>query len=326
MSHLETTFAGLQLKSPLIMGSCGLTKDIGKIVDISSKGVGAIVLKSLFEEQIIYDINKALSYNSDFTNANEYIAEYSRHNNLHNYLLLLKEAKDKTDIPIIASINCYNDREWISFAKDIENTGADALEVNVFFLPIDKNMSSAKYEQTYFDLLISLRKHVKIPIIFKLGSHFTNLPYVANRLNAGGISGLTLFNRFYEPDIDIDNLKLTASEIFSHPIESHRVVRWLALLSDKVKGLDISASTGVHDGKTAIKYLLAGAATVQLCSVVYKKGADIIPQIIAEIEQWMEEKKFDSIASFRGIMSYKSIPDPTMYERAQFVKYFARLE
>ncbi|HOG20422.1 MAG TPA: diguanylate cyclase, partial [Salinivirgaceae bacterium] len=157
-------------------------------------------------------------------------------------------------------------------------------------------------------------------------NNFTNLTYLANRLNANGISAITIFNRFYEPDIDVNNLKLTAAEIFSYPSESRKVIRWLALLTDKVKGLEISASTGVHDRETAIKYLLAGATTVQLCSVIYKNGISIISEIIDGISKWMESKKIDKISDFRGMMSYKQISDPTIYERAQFIKHFSNFE
>jgi len=325
MPNLETTFAGLKLKNPIIVGSSGLTNSVDKIQEIAQKGAGAVVLKSLFEEQIIHDVNSTLKH-STYPGAEDYIAEYIKSNNINTYINLIKEAKAKTDIPIIASINCQNSTKWVTFAKNIESAGADALEVNVYFLPIDKNKLSSEYEQTYFDLLKSLKENTKIPLIFKLGNNFTNLTHLANRLNANGISAITIFNRFYEPDIDVNNLKLTAAEIFSHSSESRKVIRWLALLTDKVKGLEISASTGVHDKETAIKYLLAGATTVQLCSVIYKNGISTISEIINGISKWMESKKFDKISDFRGMMSYKQISDPTIYERAQFIKHFSNFE
>ena len=325
MPNLETTFAGLKLKNPIIVGSSGLTNSVDKIKEISQKGAGAVVLKSLFEEQIIHDVNSTIKHGT-YPGADDYIPEYIKSNNVNTYLNLIKEAKAKTDIPVIASINCQNSTKWITFAKDIESAGADALEVNVYFLPIDKNKPSSEYEQTYFDLLKSLKENTKIPLIFKLGNNFTNLTYLTNRLNANGISAITLFNRFYEPDIDVDNLKLTAAEIFSHPSESRKVIRWLALLTDKVKGLEISASTGVHSKETAIKYLLAGATTVQLCSVIYKNSVSTISEIIDGISKWMESKKFEKISDFRGMMSYKQISDPTIYERAQFIKHFSNFE
>jgi len=325
MPNLETTFAGLKLKNPIIVGSSGLTNSVDKIREIAQKGAAAVVLKSLFEEQIIHDVNSTIKH-SAHSGADDYIAEYIKSNSINTYLNLIKETKAKTDIPIIASINCQNSAKWVSFAKEIENAGADALEVNVYFLPIDKNKPSSEYEQTYFDLLKSLKENTKIPLIFKLGNNFTNLTYLANRLNANGISAITIFNRFYEPDIDVNNLKLTAAEIFSYPSESRKVIRWLALLTDKVKGLEISASTGVHDRETAIKYLLAGATTVQLCSVIYKNGISIISEIIDGISKWMESKKIDKISDFRGMMSYKQISDPTIYERAQFIKHFSNFE
>ena len=326
MSNLETTFASIKLKNPIIVGSSGLTNSIEKIKDLSKKGAAAVILKSLFEEQITHDINNAMQHESGYPEAADYIKEYTKNHSVKNYLNLIKDAKEATEIPIIASINCQNSDEWIGFAKDIEKAGADALEVNVFFLPLDKNRTSKQYEDPYFDLLKNLKANTKIPIIFKLGSNFTNLTALANRLNADGINGITLFNRFYEPDIDIDKLTLTTSEIFSHPSEIRRIIRWLAILSDKAKGLDISASTGVYDAQAAIKYLLAGASTVQLCSAIYKNGTSIIPEIISGIDQWMDRKQYMHISDFRGLMSYRQIPDPTGYERAQFMRYFSNME
>ncbi|MDD4747069.1 MAG: dihydroorotate dehydrogenase-like protein [Salinivirgaceae bacterium] len=326
MSNLETTFAGIKLKNPIIVGSSGLTNSVEKIKDLSNKGAAAVILKSLFEEQITHEINSAIQHNGDYPGAADYIKEYTKNHSVRNYLNLIKDAKESVEIPVIASINCQNIDEWISFAKEIETAGADALEVNAFYLALDKNRTSKQYEDPYFDLLKNLKANTKIPIIFKLGSNFTNLTGLANRLNADGIDGITLFNRFYEPDIDIEKLTLTTSEIFSHPSETRRIIRWLAILSDKARGLDISASTGVYDAQAAIKYLLAGATTVQLCSSIYKNGTGVIPEIINGIDQWMERKQYMHISDFRGLMSYRQIPDPTGYERAQFIRYFSNLE
>ena len=326
MANLETTFAGIKLKNPIIVGSSGLTNSVEKIKDLSNKGAAAVILKSLFEEQISYDINSALRHESNYPEAVDYIKEYTKSNSVKNYLNLIKNAKNSTEIPIIASINCQNSDEWIGFAKNIETAGADALEVNVYFLALDKNKPSIEHEQTYFDLLTNLKANTKIPIIFKLGNNFTNLTALTNRLNADGIDGITLFNRFYEPDIDIERLSLTTSEVFSQAAEIRRVIRWLAILSDKVKGIDISASTGIHDAPAAIKCLLAGATTVQLCSTIYKNGTNVISEIIRDLELWMKNKQYMNVSDFRGLMSYKQIPDPTVYERAQFIRYFSNME
>ncbi len=326
MLSLETTYGGLKLKNPIIVGSSGLTNSVDKIVNLASKGAGAVIIKSLFEEQIMYEVSKTLNGGHNYPESYEYIAEYVKSNNIKNYLNLITEAKNRVDIPIIASINCYEGKKWVEFVKEIAKAGADAIEINIYYLPVDKNRSSADYEEVYFTLLAKLKKEVNLPIIYKLGNQFTNLTAVANRLKADGVAGITLFNRFYEPDIDIERLALTSSEVFSTPSELRRVLRWIAIIHDKVKGLEMSASTGIHDSKGAIKCLLAGASSVQLCSTIYKNGVDVIPQILQGIEQWMERKNFHSIKDFKGLMSYQQIPDPAAYERSQFMKHFSNLE
>ncbi|HON17902.1 MAG TPA: dihydroorotate dehydrogenase-like protein [Salinivirgaceae bacterium] len=326
MQHLETTFGTLKLKNPLIAASSGLTNSVDKIKELASQGIGAVVLKSLFEEQIVYDIEKQIQQSLEYPEVNDYIATYVKTNSVKSYLNLISEAKSKTTIPIIASVNCYNNQRWIEFAKDIQKAGADALEVNVYFLPTDKNKSSADYENIYFSLLSNLKKELSIPIIFKIGNQFTNLTAFLNRLKADGVSGVTMFNRFYEPDIDIEHLTLTSSEIFSSSSELRKVIRWIAIANDKVKGLDISASTGIHNHQAAIKCILAGASAVQLCSTIYKNSPKVIPEILSGIEQWMKRKNFASVNDFKGLLSYKKIPDPGAYERAQFMKHFSNMD
>jgi len=329
MINLETTYMGLQLKNPLIVSSSGLTNSVRKIKIIEEKGAGAVVLKSLFEEQISNETKHMIGKdpaNSSYPEAEDYIQTYIKGNSVSNYLNLIREAKEAVSIPVIASINCVSSSDWTSFAKEIEKAGADAIELNTFIVPNDKNMSSAEYEKLYYNIFNAVKKEVNIPISMKIGIYFTNLFAIANRLNADGAHGLVLFNRFYEPDIDIETMKIKSAEVLSSASDIRKSLRWVGMLSDKIKGLDISASTGIHSGEAAIKQLLAGAATVQVCSTVYEHGFDQITTLLEDISKWMERKEFKTIGEFRGNLNYGGIQDPGLYERAQFMKYFSNNE
>nr|WP_320119113.1 dihydroorotate dehydrogenase-like protein [uncultured Marinifilum sp.] len=326
MINLETTYMGLKLKNPVIISSSGLTNSVRKIKIIEEKGAGAVVLKSLFEEQITNEAHHLISKDSvnvDYPEAEDYIKNYVKGNSVSNYLTLIKEAKEAVSIPVIASINCVSSSDWTHFAKEIEKAGADAIELNAFIVPNDRNMSSADYEQLYFDIFTAVKKEVSIPVSMKLGMYFTNLFSVANRLNAEGADSLVLFNRFYEPDINIEDMKITSAEVLSTAGDIRRSLRWVGMLSDKIKGIDIAASTGIHSGEAAIKQLLAGAKVVQICSTVYENGFDQITKILEEISAWMSKKEFKKVDEFRGNLSYGNIPDSALYERAQFMKYFS---
>ncbi len=322
MSQLETTYLGLKLKNPIIVGSSGLTSSIDKIKKIEKAGAGAIVLKSIFEEQIKFEAG-SLSNSSGSPEAWDYVNHYVKENTLQEYLDLIKKAKQEVNIPVIASINCVSAKEWVGFAKSIEEAGADALEVNVFVLPNDKNAGADKYENIYFDLADKLKKTISIPFAFKLGSHFSNLVGFVQKLN---VPGVVLFNRFYAPDIDIDKMKFTSSEVFSSPAEIRNSLRWVGIISSKITRLDIAASTGVHDGKAVIKQLLAGATAVQVCSTLYKNGIDHLEVMTKEIKDWMDKNGYDHLDEFKGKMSYDRIEDPLVYERSQFMKYFSNIE
>ena len=328
MANLETTYLGLKLKNPVIVGSSGLTNSVEKIVKLRDAGAGAVVLKSLFEEQINHDVNRVLytGQGLDYPEAMDYITSYSRNNSVSEYIQLIKDAKAAVDIPVIASINCFSADEWIDFARQIEKAGADALELNLFVLNTDKNSDPSEYEELYHQIAKSVSEVVTIPVSMKLGLYFSNLVAVVNKLSVSGAKGVVLFNRFYEPDIDINNLTLTAAEVFSSPADIRRSLRWVAIVSDKIKNLDVAASTGVHDGDAVIKQLLAGAKAVQVCSAVYKNGPEIVTRMLNKLELWMDEKGFKSVDDFRGAMSYRKIQNPALYERAQFMRYFSKFE
>ena len=322
MSQLETTYLGLKLKNPVIVGSSGLTSSIDKIKKIEEKGAGAIVLKSIFEEQIKFEAGK-MANGSDSPEAWDYVNYYVKNNKVQEYLELIKKAKEEVSIPVIASINCVTSKEWTGFAKSIEEAGADAIEINVFVLPSDRNASAEQYENIYFELAEELKSTLNIPFAFKLGSHFSNLVGFIQKLN---VQGVVLFNRFYAPDIDIDNMKFTTSEVFSNPADIRNSLRWVGIVSSKIADMDIAASTGVHDGKAVVKQLLAGASVVQVCSTLYKNGIDHLENIIKELEEWMSKHGYSNIDEFRGKMSYSKIDDPLIYERSQFMKYFSSIQ
>jgi len=325
MKNLETIYMGLKMRNPIIVSSSGLTNSVEKIKKAEENGAGAVVLKSLFEEQINFEAGDLLKYN-DYPEAEDYIRGYSKHYSVQTYLDLIKEAKNTVNIPVIPSINCVSPNDWTDFAKKMEDAGADALELNVYLLTTDKHRSSKEQEDRYYELIQKVKNKVSIPVAVKIGYHFTNLLNIVETLKGISVEGVVLFNRFYEPDIDIDRMRFTVAEVFSSPDEIRHTIRWVGIVSDKVPQIDISASTGVHDGNAAIKLLLAGAQTVQVCSALYKNGYAHINKILADIETWMETKGFNDIAEFKATMNYSNIKEPAIYERAQFMKYFASIE
>jgi dihydroorotate dehydrogenase (fumarate) len=319
---------GFSLKNPIIVGSSGLTNSVENIVDLEKNGAAAVVLKSLFEEQINHMINKTMhSQNANFgyPEADDYISNYTRDNDIDVYLKLIRGAKEAVNIPVIASINCISSADWVSFAGKIQEAGADGLELNIFILPSDPKKDAAQNEAVYFNIIEKVKKEITIPVAIKISSYFSGLANMALKMSWTGIKGMVLFNRFFSPDIDIDNFKVTATNVFSHPEELAMSLRWVAMLSSRLH-CDIAASTGVHDGKAMIKQLLAGAKAVQIASVLYKNGFGEIGKMIIELETWMDKHNFESIDDFCGKMSIKDADNPAAYERVQFMKHFAGIE
>jgi len=325
MLNLETTYVGLKLKNPIIVSSSGLTSSVPRIVELEKAGASAVVLKSLFEEQILHEAG-LLDVSSDYPEASDYIRNYTKANSVSQYLTLIKEAKAAVSIPIIASINCVSSKDWITFARRIEEAGADALEINVFFLATDSEKPSSYYEKIYLELAEKLRAAISIPIVFKLGRYFTNILWIIRELYYRKVNGVVLFNRFYEPDIDISRMKMVSSEVFSNPADIHNSLRSIALAADIVPGLSLASSTGIHSGEAVVKMLLAGANATQVCSAVYKSGPAIITQMLSFIEKWMADKGFNKIEDFRGLQSYARITEPAAYERSQFMRHFSNME
>jgi dihydroorotate dehydrogenase (fumarate) len=324
MIDLSTNFAGLSLKSPIIVSSSGLSSSVDRIKKMAAAGAGAVVMKSLFEEQINYEAS-SMSEGQDYPEAWDYIRTYARENSLSQYLTAISEAKEAVDIPVIASINCVSASEWIDFAKKIEDAGADALELNIYFLPINKETDPREYEKTYLHLVSEVKKKSALPLIIKLGNGFSNITWMVNQLYLRGAAAVVLFNRFYAPDINTDELSFGSAEVLSTPAELRASLRWIGIVSSQVDQLDLAASTGVHSGMAVVKQILAGAKAVQICSVLYRNGLDYIKDMTREMLKWMEKNKYNSPDDFRGKMNYGSLDDPSVYERAQFMKYFSSM-
>lgn len=324
---LSVKYLGLYLKNPVIIGSSGLTDSVDKIIKLEKNGAGAVVLKSLFEEQILIESVKNIKENqTEYPGADEYIAAYTRDHYLKDYLRLVEESKKAVDIPVIANINCISDNDWISFAIKIEKAGADALELNVAILPSDINVKSKDNEKKYFSIIEKVRAQISIPIALKMGDYSSGLANLIQQLSyTGNVDSFVLFNRYYRPDIDINKLKVITSSLYSMPSEISTSLRWIALLSGSIKK-ELVASTGVHDGRGVVKQILAGASAVQMVSAIYKKGAEYISIVLKDIEKWMKEKGFESIDDFKGKVSYDQAENPTVFERTQFMRYFSNIK
>ncbi|HPE57928.1 MAG TPA: dihydroorotate dehydrogenase-like protein [Bacteroidales bacterium] len=328
MADLRTNYLGLELKNPIIVGSSGLTNSVEKIKEIEQAGAGAVVLKSLFEEQILMQANKNVAQSEaqhSYPEAVDYISNYSKENDVASYLELLRGAKAAVSIPVIASINCVSSSEWLTFASKIQEAGADALELNIFVLPSNPKHAGAENEQVYFDIAMAIIKEVSIPVSIKLSYYFSGLAKTMLKLSWTGIKGIVLFNRFFSPDIDIDKFEVTATNVFSAREELATSLRWVAMLSSRIH-CDIAASTGIHSGEDVVKQLLAGAKAVQIASTVYKNGTGVIGQMVEFLDQYMEKHGFKTTADFIGKMSFKETDNPAAYERVQFMKHFAGIE
>ena len=324
---LSVKYLGLTLKNPVIVGSSGLTNSVEKIKELEKHGAAAVVLKSLFEEQILFQADNANSNNDyDYPEAADYIKAYAKDSAIADYLALIKDAKKEVNIPIIASINCVTTGEWVSFAKKFEEAGADAIELNISLLPSNIDVTSAENEKKYFDIIDAVKKTVNIPIALKMSHFSAGLSNLIQKLSwTKQIDAFVLFNRYYNPDIDINTLKITSSGVFSTPEDISQSLRWVAILADKIK-VDIAASTGVHDADGVIKQLLAGAGAVQVVSTLYKHGASHLESLIKGLEEWMSKNNYNSIEDFKGKVNYESADNAVAFDRVQFMKYFGGIE
>jgi dihydroorotate dehydrogenase (fumarate) len=325
--NLKTNYLGLELANPIIVSSCGLSKNIEGIKDIEKAGAGAVVLKSMFEEQIQAETNEAAKYVGvdSHTEAYDYLRNYSNEYSVSAYLNLVEKAKKEVKIPIIASLNCISPEGWTDYAKKLEESGADALELNIGFVNNDIKKNSQEVEALYYEIVKEVLKKISIPVSVKIGPYFSSLAYFASRLVTLGVSGIVLFNRFYRTDFDIDNFKYTSGSPFSKPEEISLSLHWIASLSSFIR-CDFSGSTGVHDGAGVIKMLLAGAHSVQVCSTLYKNKLDKIGEMKATLTEWMEKNNFEDIISFRGKLSREESGQAEKLDRLQYIKALTGIE
>lgn len=331
----STSYLGLSLKNPIVVGSSGLTGTAEGVKRLAENGAGAVVLKSLFQEEISLESDKVIrdSKKADASvqyfdydgrkNPIEFYGYKVREDNLNRYTTLIADAKAAVDIPVIASINCFSDSlEWIAFAKELEKAGADALELNMFFPPTNFHQERKEKEALYFKIIEKVLGVVSIPVSLKITHYFTDLGPMIQKLSQSGVQGLVLFNRFFSPDFDIKKIEVIPSFLFSSPAEMALSLRWVAIMAEKVD-CSLAASTGVHDGAGVIKQILAGADAVQVVSTLYKNGVKHLGTMVEELETWMGSKGIKTVPDFKGRLSQEKSSDPALYERAQFMKYFA---
>lgn len=322
MIDLTTDFAGLKLKSPIIAGSSGLTRNLSKIKELAEARVGAVVLKSLFEEQIEMQ-GATMMDMSDYPEAADYISNYVKSDELSKYLEFIAEVKREVSIPVIASINCYKSDSWVDFAKSVQDAGADALEINMMRVETDLFKSFDETENQYVRVVESLVKATTLPIIVKLSRFHANIPSFVDKLRAVGAKAVTLFNRTYQTDVDIDKVELSSGNIFTDSDDISDTLRFTGLVTGIVGRIDVSSSTGIHTYSDAIKCILVGASSVQMCSAIYNNGVEAVKETLQGISNWMQQKGYYTIAEFKGKLNAKDIPSATQFERMQFMKYFS---
>jgi len=316
------------LPTPVIVGSSGLTDTAKKIEELEKYGAGAVVIKSIFEEEITMEYEKVLAEEAPSRYKDDYLDYFDykiKEQNLGNYIKLITDAKKKVKIPVIASINCTSSHEWTYFARKIEEAGADAIELNIFELPSTLEKSLEEIDHDYLEIINDVKNTIKIPLAIKISYYFSNLGRAVRVLSKTGVSGIVMFNRFFSPDIDLDKMEIISTNVFSTPQELPTSLRWIGIMANRVK-CDLAASTGVHDGKAVVKQLLAGATAVQMVSALYQNGPEYLKTVIEEIEAWMKEKGHEKIDDFRGMMSQEQYVNPALYERVQFMKYFSDRE
>ena len=319
---------GLELNSPIIAGSCGLSTTMQGLEKMYKSGAGAVVLKSIFEEQILFDIKKntasfATPYDT-FGDSYDYIANHTESNSINQYLNLIREAKQNFPIPIIGSINCSHFGNWVKYAQHLQDAGCDALEINLLYLPFSVETRYEDIERMFSDILQALRRVVTIPVMVKVGHYFTDLAKFMQQLSWQGISALTLFNRTTNWDIDVDTQKIVHGPVIGNTEDIFQPLRWTAILSKKIR-CEISASGGVYTGNDVVKMLLAGASTVQVVSALYKNGIEHIATMNDELCRWMERNNYQSISDFKGAMAIKTNDDASQFERIHFMKYFSEI-
>lgn len=322
MQNLETTYMGLKLKNPLILGSSSLSDNPDGVKKAEDAGFGAVVLKSIFEEQIVAESNADIGGAVGFNGRNDYLdafASVTKERYLDKYLELVTKAKKAVDIPVIASVNCTSESGWLEYARKFQQSGADGIELNYYIMAGDARVSGAEIEKKYFEVAKKTREIISLPLSIKMSWHFTSIANAIKQYSDMGFDGIVIFNHFFRPDIDIDKVSICANKFIQPKGDYSETLRWTAMMSGEIKA-DICSSTGIRDSETAIKMLLAGAKAVQMTSAVYKEGYGVASKVLDEISQWMEKHGYDSISSFNGLLAQEKIENPERWERSQYMK------
>lgn len=322
---LTTTYLGLKLRSPLVPSAAQpLTDSVDNIKRMEDAGAAAVVMHSLFEEQLSLErreLFESLTQGTEsFAEALTYFPEPDEfHVGAELYLENLQQAKAAVRIPIIASLNGSTPGGWVEIARQIEQAGADAIELNIYWIPTDPSLSSIRIEDTYVEILRSVKEQVNIPVAVKLSPFFTNFANMARRLESVGADGLVLFNRFYQPDLDLEQLEVTPNILLSTPMAMRVPLRWIAILRGQLR-LSLAATSGIHRASDALKMLMAGADVTMMCSALLRNGVKHLTTVENEIRAWMAQHDYESIHQLQGSMSQKNCPDPAAFERAQYMR------
>ena len=321
---LSTKYLGLNLRTPLVPAASPMSEELDTIKEMEDAGASAVVLYSLFEEQLRQD-SAELAHNMEqgtesFAEALSYFPEPEEFRlGPDEYLSHISKAKQAVKMPIIASLNGSSVGGWTQYAKAIQQAGADALELNIYYIPTDMNKTSVEIEQTYLDILRAVKSSVTIPVAVKLSPFFTNFANMAKRLDQCGANGLVLFNRFYQPDIDLESLEIKPNILLSTPMAMRVPLRWIALLFGQMRA-NLAATSGIHRASDVLKMLMAGADVTMLCSTLLRHGPRQIGVIERDLIAWMEEHEYESVAQLKGSLSQKNCADPSAFERAQYMK------
>ena len=321
MINLSAKYMGINLKNPIIISSCSLSHSAEGVKRLADAGAGAVVLKSLFEEQILADVKKLELESSAVTHPEEidYLRQMGMSQKSDEYLKIIERSKEAVDIPIIASVNCVSDRSWTDYAKYIEAVGADGLELNIALMPKDPKEDPKDIENKIFKIIDIVKHNINIPVAVKIGPYFTSMTRIAKGIRKSGASALVLFNRFYQPDIDINTFEFQSKNRYSSPSEMSHSLRWIALLYDKFGG-SLVGNTGIHDGEAVVKQLLAGAAAVEICSTLYINGLGQIENMLTFLEKWMRKSGYKNLDDFVGVISQKNALQPEYFERQQYIR------
>lgn len=321
---ISTKYLGKKLKSPIVPSASPLSRDVSSIRLMEDSGAGAVVLESLFEEQIIHEKNELdyfLSQGTEsFAESLSYFPEAEMYNfGPDEYLEHIRKAKEAVDFPVIASLNGVSKGGWIDYARKMQDAGADAIELNTYYLATDPDKDGKVLEDNYLEIVTAVKKSVTIPVSLKLSPFFTSMSSMAKKFDQIGVDGLVLFNRFYQPDIDLESLEVVPNLVLSTSESMRLPLRWIAILYGRIKA-NLAATTGIHTSEDVLKMLMAGADVTMVCAVLFQNGIGKITQILEGVRKWMEEHEYESVEQMKGSMSHKSVAEPAAFERANYMR------